>query len=154
MEMSIEFYRSLQWSSAAFIAGVFLREYAPNDFGKWLGRGGVAVSLFAMTAFGMYAVRACSTLIQMVESQNVSEISSVPVVAGYEIKTEGGTVVSWGGPGTVPAASGRSGRSRQQGGLLDRHSASASDGANDLPDAKYATRDVATDRVGKGGVDF
>jgi len=69
MEMSIEFYQSLKWASAAFACGVCLREYAPNGFGKWLGRVGVFVSLFAMTAFGVYSTRECSTLIQLVEQK-------------------------------------------------------------------------------------
>jgi hypothetical protein len=69
MEMSLEFYESLKWSLAAFVCGVFLREYAPDSLGKWLGRGGVLVSLFAMSAFGAHAARECSTLIQLVEKK-------------------------------------------------------------------------------------
>ena len=67
MEMSIEFYEALKWSSAAFICGVFLREYAPDSLGKWLGRGGVLVSLCVMSAFGLHSARECVTLIQLVE---------------------------------------------------------------------------------------
>ena len=67
--MSLEFYESLKWSLAAFVCGVFLREYAPDSLGKWLGRGGVLVSLFAMSAFGAHAARECSTLIQLVEKK-------------------------------------------------------------------------------------
>jgi hypothetical protein len=154
MEMSLEFYQSLKWASAAFFCGVCLREYAPDAVGKWLGRGGVLVSLFAMTAFGLYSARQCVTLIQLVEHKNGSQVSSVPVVAGYEIKTKAGTVVSWGGPGTMPTAAGRTRRSSHSGGLLDRPPASASHGGNDLPHAKHATSNDATASIGQGGVDF
>ena len=160
--MSLEFYESLKWSLAAFVCGVFLREYAPDSLGKWLGRGGVLVSLFAMSAFGAHAARECSTLIQLVEHKNAGEIAAVPVVTGYEIKTKGGTAVSWGGPGTVPTATGRTGRGSAPSGLGNRTAAPEGHGADDVPHAKHATTartaatwtDATDADVASGGKDF
>ena len=146
--MSIEFYESLKWATAAFAAGVFLREYSPSEFGKWLGRSGVLVSLFSMSAFGAHATRECSTLIQLVGSENVREIASVAVVTGYEIKTPNGAVISWGGAGTVPIAIGRIRRSSNQGGTSDRPGASESYATDDVPHA------TATQTYDEGGRDF
>jgi len=138
MEMSIEFYKSLQWSAAAFVCGVILREYAPDGVGKWLGRSGVLVSLFAMSAFGAYAARECSTLIQLVEHKNVSEIASAASVVDVEVETKGGTVISWGRDRPVSVATGRSGRGGTRGRFGDCYPATAHHGSDDLPHAKHA----------------
>ena len=142
--MSIEFYEALKWSSAAFICGVFLREYAPDSLGKWLGRGGVLVSLCVMSAFGLHSARECVTLIQLVELENGREISVVPVVTGYEIKTKSGSIISWGGPGTMPTATGRIRGSFAPSGLSNRITPPASDGADAVPHAKHVTASAAT----------
>jgi hypothetical protein len=60
MEMiQIEFIESVRLAFLAFVAGVWLREYAPTKIGKWLGRCGVLVALFLMTAFGFHSVEIC-----------------------------------------------------------------------------------------------
>jgi hypothetical protein len=138
MEMSIEFYKSLQWSAAAFVCGVILREYAPDGVGKWLGRSGVLVSLFAMSAFGAHAARECSTLIQLVEHKNADSIAALPSVVDFEVETKGGTVISWGRDRPVSVATGRGGRSGARRGLSDRNAATTHDGFNDLPHAEHA----------------
>ena len=57
MEMiDAEFVRSVIWALMAFVAGVCLREWAPNNLGKWLGRAGVAVALIVMICFGNFSV--------------------------------------------------------------------------------------------------
>lgn len=57
MEMiNAEFMRSVMWAVMAFVAGVCLREWAPNQLGKWLGRAGVAVALIVMICFGSFSV--------------------------------------------------------------------------------------------------
>jgi len=138
MEMSIEFYKSLQWSAAAFVCGVILREYAPDGVGKWLGRSGVLVSLFAMSAFGAYAARECSTLIQLVEHKNVSEIASAASVVDVEVETPNGTVVSWGRDRPMSVAAGRSVGSGTRGGFGDSYPATAHHGPDDMSHAKHA----------------
>jgi len=138
MEMSIEFYKSLQWSAAAFVCGVILREYAPDGVGKWLGRSGVLVSLFAMSAFGAYAARECSTLIQLVEHKNADSIAALPAVVDVEVETKGGTVISWGRDRPVSVATGRGGRSGARRGFGDSYPATAHHGFDDLPHAEHA----------------
>lgn len=137
--MSLEFYQSLKWASAAFVCGVCLREYAPDGLGKWLGRVGVLVSLFAMTAFGVYSTRECSTLTQLVDHKHADEIASVSVVVDYEVETPAGTVISWGRNRPVSVATGRGRRSGARSGFGDRNIATAHYGFDDLPDAEHAT---------------
>ena len=160
--MTQEFFDCLTWSGAAFVCGICLREWGYDALGKWIGRANVAAALFVMSAFGLHSVRECSTLIQLVEHKNAGEIAVVPVVTGYEIKTKGGTAVSWGGPGTVPTATGRTGRGIAPSGLGNRTAAPEGHGADDVPHAKHATTartaatwTNATDAdVAAGGKDF
>ena len=147
--MSIEFYKSLQWSAAAFVCGVILREYAPDGVGKWLGRSGVLVSLFAMSAFGAYAARECSTLIQLVEHKNADSIAALPSVVDVEVETPNGTVISWGRDRPLSVTGGRSVGSGARSGSGDRNVATAYNGFNDLPDAEHAN-----DRIKITGRDF
>ena len=119
MEMTSQFIDSVQWSAAAFIAGVCLREYATDSLGKWLGRSGVLVSWCVIAAFGLHSVRQCSALTQLVESKNnAQEITNSPrvlaVASEYSATTKAGNKISatrFGGRPQRPMSSvyGRSG---------------------------------------------
>jgi hypothetical protein len=95
MEMTSQFIDAVQWSGAAFVCGVLLREYAPDQIGKWLGRSGVLVSWCVIAAFGLHSVRQCSALIQLVEFRNeAQEITDSPrvlaVASEYSATSETG----------------------------------------------------------------
>jgi hypothetical protein len=161
MEMTQEFFDCLTWSGAAFVCGICLREWGYDALGKWIGRANVAAALFVMSAFGLHSVRECSTLIQLVEHKNAGEIAAVPIVTGYEIKTKSGSIISWGGPGTVPTATGRIRGSFVPSGLGNRTASPKGHGADDLSHAKHATTsrtaatwaDATNANIG-GGKDF
>ena len=97
--MSQEFIQSLQWGSAAFVCGILLREYAVDATGKWLGRAGVLVAFFSMSAFGLHSARQCSVLINLVERSNANPVSNqtgfVAVEKEYRIDDGKGLTVSW-----------------------------------------------------------
>lgn len=57
-----EFIESTKWAAMAFICGVFLREFAPDTFGKWLGRSGVLAALFVSFCFSEHAMQHCSRM--------------------------------------------------------------------------------------------
>ena len=98
-----EFYESLCWSFYSFSFGVFLREFAPCPFGRWLGRTGVLCAMVVMVLFGSYSIRQCSLLAtnsttgngkgisyEKVENQRTAAASEV----SREIRTPGGSVVT------------------------------------------------------------
>jgi hypothetical protein len=98
MEMTSQFIDAVQWSGAAFVCGVLLREYAPDQIGKWLGRSGVLVSWCVIAAFGLHSVRQCSALTQLVESKNdAQEITDSPrvlaVASEYQATTKAGNKI-------------------------------------------------------------
>jgi hypothetical protein len=117
--MTSQFIDAVQWSGAAFVCGVLLREYAPDQTGKWLGRSGVLVSWCVIAAFGLHSVRQCAALIQMVEFRNeAQEIADSPrvlaVASEYSATTQDGSTItttrlSDGRIGSVSVISGRSG---------------------------------------------
>jgi len=119
MEMTSQFIDAVQWSGAAFVCGVLLREYAPDQTGKWLGRSGVLVSWCVIAAFGLHSVRQCAALIQLVEFRNeAQEITDSPrvlaVASEYAATTKAGNKISatrFGGRQQRPMSSvyGRSG---------------------------------------------
>ena len=99
MEMTSQFIDAVQWSGAAFVCGVLLREYAPDQTGKWLGRSGVLVSWCVIAAFGLHSVRQCSALTQLVESKNdAQEITNSPrilaVASEYQATTKDGSTIT------------------------------------------------------------
>ena len=80
--MTFEFYQALKWSVAAFACGILLREYSPESLGKWLGRSGVLIALFVMTAFSIHSVRQCSHLTQLVkQNKKADEVGEQTITA-------------------------------------------------------------------------
>ena len=73
--MQQEFIEVLAWVCMAFICGVFLREFAPDAFGKWLGRSGVLVALLVMCFFSEYAIDRCQEFHSLSETR-ANEIST------------------------------------------------------------------------------
>jgi len=138
MEMTREFLECLQWSAAAFVCGICLREWCRQSIGQWIGRANVAVALFVMSAFGLHSVRECSTLIQLVEHKNANSIASAASVVDVEVETPNGTVISWGRDRPLSVATGRGVGSGARSGFGDRNVATAYNGFNDLPDAEHA----------------
>ena len=98
-----EFYESVCWAFYSFAFGVFLREFAPSTFGRWLGRVGVLCAMLVMVLFGDYSIRQCSLLAlnskvrngegishAKREDQSTSEISEI----GREIRTPAGRIIT------------------------------------------------------------
>ena len=98
-----QFYESVCWAFYSFVFGVFLREFAPSTFGRWLGRVGVLCAMLVMVLFGDYSIRQCSLLAMNSkvmngegishakrEDQSTSEISEI----GREIRTPAGHIVT------------------------------------------------------------
>jgi len=98
-----EFYESLCWACYSFAFGVFLREFAPSTFGRWLGRVGVLCAMLVMVLFGNYSIRQFSLLAINAnvrngegiihakrEDESTSEISEI----GRQIRTPAGHIVT------------------------------------------------------------
>lgn len=92
-----EFYECLCWSFYSFSFGVFLREFAPNAFGRWLGRAGVLCAMMVLIFFGQYSIRRCAMLANAnsKDVQNGFEISAVPAAKTYSVTTAKGRTLSW-----------------------------------------------------------
>ena len=165
MEVSQEFVQSLQWGSAAFLCGILLREYAVDATGKWLGRAGVLVAFFAMSAFGLHSARQCSVLINLVEHSHANPVSDQFVTVAHQVKTKSGTVFEWTSDGrsrgTVRAEGRRfrGGSSPSGGGVFT--DARAGNGFDDLPNGTHESAasattgaDAASDRIANAGRRF
>ena len=98
-----EFYESVCWAVYSFALGVFLREFAPSTFGRWLGRVGVLCAMLVLVLFGDYSIRQCSLLAMNANVKNgegirhaktkdksTSEISEI----GRQIRTPAGHIVT------------------------------------------------------------
>jgi len=98
-----QFYESVCWAFYSFAFGVFLREFAPSTFGRWLGRVGVLCAMLVMVLFGNYSIRQCQMLAMNSkvmngedishakrEDKSTSEISEI----GRQIRTPAGHIVT------------------------------------------------------------
>ena len=70
-----QFYESVCWAFYSFAFGVFLREFAPSTFGRWLGRVGVLCAMLVLVLFGDYSIRQCSLLAMNSKVMNGEGIS-------------------------------------------------------------------------------
>ena len=121
-----EFYESVCWAFYSFVFGVFLREFAPSTFGRWLGRVGVLCAMLVMVLFGDYSIRQCSLLALnskvrngegIVYEEETAENDPKIFIPSGEFRTPSGLVVTYtvaeksdagGNDTTVPRASGSS----------------------------------------------
>ncbi len=96
--MTSEFFEALKWSASAFVCGICLREYASESIGKWLGRSGMLIALFVMTAFGMHSVKLNAETQQQARVKHTDQIATpgsvVAVSEKYQTKSESGFEVS------------------------------------------------------------
>jgi hypothetical protein len=165
MEVSQEFVQSLQWGSAAFLCGILLREYAVDATGKWLGRAGVLVAFFAMSAFGLHSARQCSVLINRVEKRHANPAADHVFAVAHQVKTKSGTVFEWTSDGrsggAVRTTTGRirgSGFASRGGDILDARAGNGFDalstGTHESTTSATTGTDATSDRIANAGRRF
>ena len=59
--MTSEFWQCLRIATESFCVGIMLREFAPDSFGKWIGRASVFSSFWLMACFAAYSTTNCET---------------------------------------------------------------------------------------------
>ena len=99
-----EFYESVCWAVYSFALGVFLREFAPSTFGRWLGRVGVLCAMLVLVLFGDYSIRQCSLLAMnanvkngegIVYEEEIAENDPKIFIPSGEFRTPSGLVVTY-----------------------------------------------------------
>ena len=122
--MKAEYVECALWSAACFISGVSLREFAPDEVGKWIGRVSVLTAFFLMSSFGNRAMSECGYQSarkqnDQVVPANANPVSSLVAFRRIEATTPGGNTIEWDENGQWSVL-----RAGKRGGLIRNNSGS------------------------------